>query len=454
VKKPQLRVTKADIAWLFLASLMVVLQFWWLPGDGGNTADSFSNTMEGSRGLFETLSVLSDDGFLPPVRREKTQLVPDKPCTLLVLAPDRYPDNYEEERLRDFVQRGGTVIFATNWATPGFGHEEVRSQPLRYRLRWEHSDGYVSTPPPATGPTATPATTPEDAPLQAEAPDADDEDSETTVAETPPMSAADFPEPVIIDASSTLVDGNIQWRSTAIISNSPANSEKLVVDEGDNTQVAAWKIGQGTFVLCATADPFSNRSMLFDKQAEFAVRLVEFACKRTSDGLDGTEIVISEYLNGAGSYTGASVMISPLLRSGTLQLILVAVLLAWAGFHRFGPPLRDHQEWRRSLAQSAQAVGNLQFMANDGRTSVRQYFEWFSGEMRRRSGLPHLLDDTTQLARRTGLDKEQIEQSLADAHLRSSQKTVAPGAAAAVIRRLARIHQKMFVSGQTSASDS
>ena len=133
MKKPRIRVTRADLAWLLAALLLVVLQFWWLPGDGGSTADSFSATMEGSRGLYETLSVLADEGHLPPVRREPGRLTPEHPSVLLLLAPERYPDEYEQEQLRDFVQQGGTVLLAANWQVPGIMQNEVNAEVLRYQ---------------------------------------------------------------------------------------------------------------------------------------------------------------------------------------------------------------------------------------------------------------------------------------------------------------------------------
>lgn len=495
MKKPRLRVTKADIGWLLTAGLLVVLQFWWLPGDGGNTADSFSNTMEGSRGLYETLSVLSEQGYLPPVRRESATLIPPAPCVLLMLAPDRYPDEYEQEQLRAFVARGGAVVLAANWAVPNMFQDEVDARILRYKLRWRYSDTTTASAPAAAGSGGSPAPGSSGTPVTAEAPDpestdsttdgitdaesdsnsndADDpEDTELAAADsdsadssaspppgTPltgtPAPAVDDPlNPKQMTSTSPLVSGNIPWRSSSIISNSPRTSEILVTDEYGESQVAAWSLGRGTLVVCATSDPFSNRSMLFPAQAEFAVRLTEYACNHTINGPQQTSIVVSEYLNGAGSYTGASVMVSPMLRSGTLQLLLVAVLLAWAGFHRFGPPLRERRTWRRSLAESAQAVGNLQFMANDGGTSVRQYFEWFCSEVRRRDGHTRLLDDPEQLARQTDLDQAQIVEALADARLRSDQNHVAPADAAAAIRRLARIHQRMFASRRASEADS
>lgn len=470
MKKPQLRVTKADAAWLMLATLAVVLQFWWLPGDGGNTADSFSSTLEGSRGLFETLSVLSEKGHLPQVRRETDRLVPEEPETLFLIAPDRYPDVYEQEKLREFVQSGGTVVLAANWSVPNPMMTDFQASPLRCQLTWKRSPSV--TPPPtvtAGGPT-TPTTVPSSVSpptaaqasstsenpkeeLLAEAPDFDDKtiatesdpgEDQATPVEDDPLGVAE------IGTINHLVDGEVTWRSSAYVSSAPRSAEHLVVDTDGDVQLAAWRLGRGTFIVCATADPFSNRSMLFPKQVEFAVRLVEFACERTSGGRQNTEIIISEYLNGAGSYTGASVMVSPLLRSGTLQLILIAILLAWSGFHRFGPPLRERRAWRRSLAESAQAVGNLQFMANDGATSVRQYFEWFCGEVHRRDGHTLILDDTGLLARQTGLDQEQVVEALANARLLSDKTQVGPAEAAAAIRQLARIHQRMFQASHST----
>ena len=463
MKMPRLRVTKADFGWLMLAALTVVLQFWWLPGDGGNAADSFSSTMEGSRGLFETLSVLADDGFLPPVRREASRLVPETACTLLLLAPDRYPDDHEQEQLREFVQNGGSVVFAANWIFPNREQPEFRSRSFRFQLRYGAPDthGFSRTPvAPAGGiPVSAPSTEPgqdpleEDSPLLAESPEA-----EEAAAESSPIGGLTPAVPQAFELSevqtrSSLVDGSLPWTSQAVVIDFPRDAEKLVIDSLGRTQAAAWRVGQGTFVVCATADLFSNRSMLFARQAAFAVRLVEYAGARTKGSTGLQEIVVSEYLNGAGSYHGASVMVSPLLRAGTLQLVLVALLLAWAGFHRFGPPLRERQNRRRSLTESAEAVGNLQYMANDGRTSVQQYLEWFSGEVRRRYGHSQLLEDPEQLAKKFGLDQEQVAQALADVRLSHGRKSVAPAEAAVAIRRLARIHQKVFSSVSPPASD-
>ncbi len=460
MKKPRLNVTIADLLWLSLVVLLVVLQFWWLPGNGGNTADSFSNRMEGSRGLYNTAAVLAEEGLLPPVRREENQLVPDEPATLLLIAPDRYPDDHEQEELKKFVHRGGCVVFVPNWNHPNFMQPEYHAKRLRFRISHDWSR-YSTVAKPATTTSASGGTTSEDqpteandeVPLTAEAetettPPDESSEVETTGADTA-ASPAPPPnmEPAVTEIThNELMDGDVPWRTWAHVGSAPPNAEKLVIDDTGTSQVSAWREGQGSFVVCATPDPFANRSMLFAPQAEFAIRLIEYASQHTQHS-SPPEIVFSEFLNGAGSYKGAAVMISPLLRSGTLQLMLAAVLMAWAGFHRFGPPLRERSQYRRSLAQSAQAVGNLQFSANDGGTSVRQYLDWFTEEVRRRYGHTRLLDQPAQLARQIGLEEDQVKEALDDARQCAGRPKVSQAETATAIRRLATIHENMFRTG-------
>ncbi|MEZ6063727.1 MAG: DUF4350 domain-containing protein [Planctomycetaceae bacterium] len=117
MKKPR-RLQKSDTCWLLAAAALVLLQFWWLPGDPGTPDDSYSNAIEGKRGLFETLHDLSTAGVLPPVRRESNRLIPDGNATLLVLSPDRYPNTHEQSELATWVYNGGTLLFAPNWSNP------------------------------------------------------------------------------------------------------------------------------------------------------------------------------------------------------------------------------------------------------------------------------------------------------------------------------------------------
>ena len=80
------------------------------------------------------------------------------------------------------------------------------------------------------------------------------------------------------------------------------------------------------------------------------------------------------------------VLFSPSLRIGTLQLVLVAVLGIWLAFYRFGPAEDVSTLQRRSLTESAQAVGNLQYRLNDGGAVIRSYLEYIRSQLRRRYG--------------------------------------------------------------------
>lgn len=452
MKKPRLSVTTADLVWLSLVLVLVVLQFWWLPGHGSHTADSWSTRLEGSRGLFNTLSTLSDQRLLPPVRRETDRLVPDKTSVLMILSPDRYPDDYEEEELLSYVHSGGVLVMAANWQLPNTLNEHYRAARLGFTISHDRSSRRSSSA--AQGSTGSPA-------MAEESDDGvDQSDSTSLTGEAPaddsPVSPAgktptegdalseDLPEFVVAADMNELVNNSVTWRSEAWLSSLPKQSDVLVRGANGRPQVAAWNAGHGAIIVCATPDPFSNRSMLFEDQAELAVRLVEHATSGPRASVRPAGIIISEYLNGAGAYRGAAIVISPLLRAGSLQLVLVAVLMAWSGFHRFGPPLRTRSVFRRSLAENAEAVGNLQFTAGDGFTSVRQYLAWFQDEFQRRWGHSRILHDTAQLARQTGLPEDQIRQALDQANQQAHGAQVGTAEAAATIRQLARIHQKAF----------
>ena len=454
MKKPRLPVTTADLVWLSLVLVLVVLQFWWLPGHGSHTADSWSTRLEGSRGLFNTLSTLADQDLLPPVRRGTDRLVPDKAAVLMILSPDRYPDDYEEEKLLSYVHSGGVLVMAANWQLPNTFNEHYRASRLRFTISYDRS-----TRLPSSSAQGSPA-------MKGESDEAGDEaDSKSLTAESSTddsrVSPAgetvteddvlpeDLPQFVVSADMNNLVNNSVTWRSNAWLSSIPKQAHVLVRGANGGPQVAGWNVGLGAIILCATPDPFSNRSMLFEDQAEFAVRLVEHATSGNASSVKPAGIIISEYLNGAGSYRGAAIVISPLLRAGTLQLVLVAVLMAWSGFHRFGPPLRVRSAFRRSLAENAEAVGNLQFTAGDGFTSVRQYLAWFQDEFPRRWGHSRILQDTAQLARQTGLQEDQIRQTLDKANEQAKGTEAGTAEAAATIRRLARIHQKAF--GKTAA---
>ncbi|MGB4707301.1 MAG: DUF4350 domain-containing protein [Fuerstiella sp.] len=492
--KKKRRLQRSDLLWLTAVGLLVLLQFWWLPGDSGSPDDTYSNTIEGKLGFFETLQGLSDAGVLPPVRRETEKLIPTEICTLVILGPDLYPNEDEQRELAEFVLNGGSFVFAPNWAEP------TCSIP-RLSIRTTHGfDGEETTAtasgssnsagsPVASSPSGSAGNTPSESgasqsPLMAEA---DDQDSENTTGDSSGASSSskpgasnsqdqtspeslndavrqaigkspgtrpqdsstveledseDFDDVFNIQTSSDLVDGTVPWRTRATLDTGFTKPVVLVRSALQKVQAAAWNYGNGLVLVSASGDVFSNRAMLDESQAELAVRLIEFA-HANHDAAATTPIVVSEFLNNSETYRGTSVLLSPALRSGTLQLLTIAVLAGWFGFHRFGPVKRDTSFERRSLTESASAVGNLFFRTRSGGEAVQSYLEYLKAQLKRSFGSGISIDSFQLIANRTGLEYRDIQQRIEKARNLSGASSTSASQAAGSIRDLAEILERL-----------
>ncbi len=106
--KKKRRLLQSDLLWAGAALLLIIMQFWWLPGEDGSAGDSYSNTIDGKLGLYRTLTQLSGK-----VERDVTRVVPqDSSATMLLISPDRYPTDAEQQELYSFVASGGNLLFA------------------------------------------------------------------------------------------------------------------------------------------------------------------------------------------------------------------------------------------------------------------------------------------------------------------------------------------------------
>jgi hypothetical protein len=473
VKKKR-RLQKSDAFWLIAVALLILLQFWWVPGDPGTPDDTYSNSIEGKRGFFQTLEDLAAAELFPPVRRESRQLIPDEPCTLVLLSPDRYPNAHEQSDLADFVLHGGTLLFAPNWSNPDCSIPRLSIQTEQWEL-----GSQLSVVSPVT-PTTAPATPNETAPqidasaveLPAEAPEnpvvqtppvvpvgnepndkrPDDmlEEAFKRDATSPPQSRSqvsglsetnDMRNARNLQASSQLVRGAVPWQTRAKMTTGKVNPVVLVEASDKNIQAGAWNFGNGLVVVSASADVFSNRAMLHEAQAELAVRLVEYAHAHHTDrpGSAPTPVVVSEYLNASDAYRGTAVLMGPSLRSGTLQLITIAILAGWFGFHRFGPPKRVNTFQRRSLTESAMAVGNLQFRTSSGGEAVHCYIEYMKTQLQKKFGSSIRLDNTKVIALRAGLEPDDVRQRIVNASALDGARSTTASQAASAIRDLSEL---------------
>lgn len=506
--KKKRRLLQSDTFWGLTAAFLVVLQFWWLPGEDGSAADSYSTTVDGKLGLYRVLSQL-----YPRVERDALLVVPKEQSCMVLISPDRYPNEKEQAELYQFVYNGGTLVFAPNWDEPEF---EMLSLGINTKKRlWSVTTSATPTGTTPATPAATPVTPgdPDDLPAEADdtqkspveansqseaAPnvksaaelemdaippngsqtpipsgstsnagaaggdDKDDKEKISTPEEmlkkkTPGLTPAPGLDPTQedleefstpgekVNASSDLVQGSVEWHSSADLEvPSYLATETLVSSTEDRVEAATWPMGNGRVIACSSSDIFSNRSMLYSNSRLLAVRLVERGYLHVRDDYgDDAPIVLSEYFNASDAYAQTGVLFSPSLRIGTLQLVLVAVLGIWLAFYRFGPAQDVSTLQRRSLTESARAVGNLQYRLNDGGAVIRSYLEYIRSQLRRRYGSMARLDQPESLASRAGMNVDEVRMRLAEAERLADTDGLSREKTAATLRWLAEFQRRL-----------
>lgn len=454
--KKNRRLLRSDAFWGLTAAFIVLLQFWWLPGEDGSASDSYSTTVDGKLGLYRTLSQL-----FPRVERDALLVTPDDPGCLVLISPDRYPNDQEQRELYEFVYSGGTLVFAPNW-----GHPEIEMRSLGIAttarpISHTAASTAVSPAPVATTPTAA-------SEIPAEADEVDSADKVNSADKKVPLSPEDIPDtPVLsptpglhpsgdelddisirgetVEVSSHLSNGLIEWNTNANLE-IPSNlvTETLVTSASGHVEAATWTMGSGRVIACSSADVFSNRSMLYPDSRRLAVRLVERGYLHSREiSEETTPIVLCEFFNASDAYQQTGVLLSPSLRIGTLQLVLVAVLGIWLAFYRFGPAEDVSTLQRRSLTESAQAVGNLQYRLNDGGAVIRSYLEYIRSQLRRHYGGLVRLDQPESLALRAGMNPDEVRTRLAEAQASAETGGLSSESAASSLRWLTALQQRL-----------
>lgn len=455
---------QADAIWAAGAALLILLQFWWLPGSPGSTVDSFSTGIDGKLGLFRAL-----DRLFPHVEREKERPIPDSNCTLLIIGPDRLPTAAEQTRLAAFVNGGGTLLFAPSLTEPTVDLAELRINLTA--LRPLESFG-APTPSSTAVPVESPPRATASAPPSDDAAAASAED-DSSIPATPAAPAN--PATPVVPTTPSVQPGNesadLQLAVTReVLCESPYSAgtaeltvgsrftwlptdSEVLAESGKAAMAASWELGAGRVIVCTTPDFFSNRSLLMPAASRLAVRLAAWGILQPStyqeEGwafFDKSRIVISEYFNTTDSMLGAGVLFNSGLRVGTLQLILAAALALWLGFHRFGPAEQDLRLQRRSLTETARAVGNLQYRSSDGGALVSARLDYLRGQLRRRYGSAVSLENRASLTRLSGLTAEEVSSRLNLAERQSSHPRLPVSDAAVTIRWLSQLQQAVLGS--------
>lgn len=418
--KKKSRLQPSDKAWGAVAVVLIVLQFWWLPGEAGSAADSYSTSVDGKLGLFRLLSEL-----FPDVRRDALSPVPALPGTMLLITPDRLPTDAEERAMMTFVYSGGQLVVAADSMTgdlalSAFG---IRCRPLtRPPSLAEVSDTAADSS--AIPPTGVPSPAPPAV--------------EDTADAANPLRTGEA-------VTSVLTDDVVRVRCSAIVMPPERfDCETLAELSSGEVVASAWRLGRGSVLVVSAPDLFSNRSLLFAENRRLTVRLLEHVRALVDPSVgDAGPIVLAEYFNASDSFQQTGVLFSPMLRVATLQLLLAAVLGIWLAFHRFGPAEFVGSLQRRSLADSAVAVGNLQYRIRDGGFAVASYLEYIRSRIRGRFGSSLNANDAAAIAARSGLPHQEIREQFQEAKELSEAPQVSASKAAAMIRWLAKLNARI-----------
>lgn len=420
----RLAIPPGTLPWLGAAALLVFLQFWWLPGQQHAPRDSWSNRASGKLALVRLLERLFPDGM---IRRESTNLVPDYPCVLVIVDPLFNPSPRERQSLAAWVDNGGVLVFAPQRDDP--------------ELSWQELDFEIDSlgiAPASAG----------DAPPDSGGKESGEEtgdrekessrESQNPFAESGLFTATTLEE---LGATSRLMDGPIVWKTEARLTiDRRRRHEKLLVDSDKRVHVASIRAGDGRVIACSSGEVFTNQALCEPREAELAVRIIDTA-RQAFERLNGYEgeLVVSEFLNASRVGDTWAILLGPALRAGTLQLVLVALLIAWAGFQRFGPALQLQSTARKSLADSARALGNLQYRTGHSGPVVAQYADYVLARLRRSTGSHHGPRIEESLAARSGLPVDEVHRQLqnVEATIKSPQAT--PASSARAIRSLAAL---------------
>ncbi|MDY0002241.1 MAG: DUF4350 domain-containing protein [Polyangia bacterium] len=466
------------VDWLWpLAVLAVVLgALLWLPTPSGGEADSRSTLPRGKKAFFQWVESLE-----PDVQRSMSGLVPpDKPAgqTLLVLGPARYPKPDEWARLKAWVEVGNTLVFAARYKTPKVDLAPFPVEVLPGNLP-DMQDllgklGGAGASKEGSGDKAEDGTQGDKAGKQAKAGEQGDKAGKQAKAgeqddkagkqakagEQGDKAGGDeedgvFPKSKRRDpkgralrkalrglgelrfeeVETALVKGKARWASQASVKvkDDKAPSAPLVrLKKSGTLQAARIGVGKGALIVVASDEVFTNRTLVKGGPSRLlAYRLFE-------QRLGAGPVRFDELLNTTGTPQTVGLLLDPLFRPLTFQILLCALLFGWLGFRRFGPPKPPLAAPRRSIVEHAEALGNLQYRAQASGRAVVAYLEWWRSELHLEGGMRRQADLLQRLALVSGRSPGAIHNLLLEAS-QAEQLSMPPSRATVIIRELARL---------------
>jgi hypothetical protein len=346
--------------------------------------------------------------------------------TLCLLGPARFPTPREWKALLDWVRSGGKLLLAARWndaevAIPGMSAQVKSTKPKDDTDIFGNKRSRKNNKEKAAG---DPAAKPEAAEEKNDAAESTKEAESTKVAETAaPPSGPNW--------TSLIPDANFTWKTFGTIE---APGAEVLVKTGASPQAVRLNYGSGTIVLLASDFIFSNAALYEREKSNglLAVRLLN------SPGASD-EILFDESLNATGTPRVVGVLLDPMIRPATVQLVVLLVIFGWVGTRRFGGFLPRSAPARHDVADHTNSLGNLYFKAHHSKGVLREYLAQLKTELHLRYSKGHEERVLQPIAERAKMSVEEVQRLLAAAEAAAGKPRLSRREAAFFIRRLAHL---------------
>ena len=395
---------------LLILGGVLSLQVWFPPIDAGQMNDTYNVDVSGRNAFYQFVT-----GRVPGSSRNH-QALPllldtlDPEATLCLLGPARYPTPREWQAIDKWVQQGGRLLLAARWndAELTIPRLDVRVKSTKPKdllplgelfQRAEKNSGNPAQPPAGQAATAEASSAAQDGPKW----------------------------------TKLLAGTNFSWKSLGTIE---APGAEALVKMGDSVQAARIALGRGTIVLVATDQLFSNAA-LFEKDTQNGALAVQML---QAPGAVH-EVVFDESLNETGRPVVVGILLDPVLRAATVQVLVVLVVFLWRGNRRFGRVLPRAAAARHDVADHTNSLGNLYYKAHHSMGVLREYLEQLRTDLRLRFSSGHDVRVLTPIANKLGVKVEDVQRQLAEADAASRKPRLTRREAALQIRRLAVLRQ-------------
>ena len=395
---------RTDLSWSAALVLLLVGHFWFPQFGTGRGRDTYSTDAEGKKAFFRLVQA-DPESRGHSARRNTDPLVrvlDDKPGfnpidfaqtspdrVLCILGPARYPNAAEWDALLKWVRNGGRLVIAANDEKPEFEIEELKIKVVRVRDEF----------------------------------DAAGEDLE----------------------SNLLHRGRIVWRSRSRIVASSQSRNRL--SARGQTQVVSHNHGSGVVVVVATDFPFSNESVAYSdfSNAVLGLRILEAAGSN-----EKLEFVFDESLNATGTPKAVGLLMNPLFKPLTVQMLMALVLFCWWRNRRFGPLLPPKSVSRQNIVDHTDSVGLLLYRSGDGTTALRAYLRQLFAELKIKTHKGREDRVIEPLAHRLRKSPDSVKRLLQRAVQASKQEHLDRREAAYLLRQLAVVRRAAMQSQKST----